>query len=128
MDNGFQFFDIILFAMIAVFLILRLRSVLGRRDGKDGGLPDIFDRLMNPDKTPGANGKAANGNADDNVIQLGDANDAAEPPLGYTDPEPQTPLAAGVAAIGAADRDFDIGESPVGWKNPCTVGATNRLF
>mgnify|MGYP006428884207 CR=1 FL=1 len=45
MGNGFQFFDIILFAMIAVFLILRLRSVLGRRDGHEGGFTDIFNRL-----------------------------------------------------------------------------------
>ena len=35
MNNGFQFLDIILFAMIAAFLILRLRSVLGRH--KDTG-------------------------------------------------------------------------------------------
>ena len=37
MSNGFQFLDIILFAMIAAFLILRLRSVLGRH--KDSGEP-----------------------------------------------------------------------------------------
>ena len=30
-----HYFDIILFAMIAVFLALRLRSVLGRRTGND---------------------------------------------------------------------------------------------
>jgi len=35
MNNSFQFLDIILFAMIAAFLILRLRSVLGRH--KDSG-------------------------------------------------------------------------------------------
>jgi len=37
MGNGFQFIDIILFAMIAAFLIFRLRNVLGRRDGHEGG-------------------------------------------------------------------------------------------
>jgi predicted lipid-binding transport protein (Tim44 family) len=31
----FQYFDIILFAMIAAFLVLRLRSVLGRRTGNE---------------------------------------------------------------------------------------------
>ena len=31
MGDNFQFFDIILFGMIAAFLVLRLRSVLGRR-------------------------------------------------------------------------------------------------
>ncbi|MGH7031078.1 MAG: Tim44/TimA family putative adaptor protein [Stellaceae bacterium] len=33
--GDFQYFDIILFAMIAVFLVLRLRSVLGRRTGNE---------------------------------------------------------------------------------------------
>ncbi|PPR60383.1 MAG: hypothetical protein CFH04_01719, partial [Alphaproteobacteria bacterium MarineAlpha3_Bin3] len=31
MSEGFQFIDIIFFAMIAAFLVLRLRGVLGRR-------------------------------------------------------------------------------------------------
>ena len=35
MGEGFQFIDIVLFAMIAAFLILRLRSVLGRH--RDSG-------------------------------------------------------------------------------------------
>lgn len=35
MGNGFQFIDIILFGMVAAFLVLRLRSVLGRRDGHE---------------------------------------------------------------------------------------------
>ena len=37
MSGEFQFFDIIILAMIAGFLILRLRRVLGRRDGHEGG-------------------------------------------------------------------------------------------
>lgn len=36
MGDGFQFLDIILFAAIAAFLVLRLRSVLGRRTGHEG--------------------------------------------------------------------------------------------
>lgn len=38
--NDMQVFDIILFALIAIFLVLRLRSVLGRRDGHQGGPED----------------------------------------------------------------------------------------
>ena len=34
MGGEFQFIDIILFALVAAFLILRLRNVLGRRDGQ----------------------------------------------------------------------------------------------
>jgi len=33
MGNGFQFLDIILFAAVAAFFVLRLRSVLGKRTG-----------------------------------------------------------------------------------------------
>ncbi len=108
MDNGFQFFDIILFAMIAVFLILRLRSVLGRRDGSNGGLNDVFDKLLNPGKKADTR-KSAN---DDNVIQLADqaaedTDDSMEEPVDST---PETPLEAGIAAIRAADPGFEIGE------------------
>ncbi len=35
MDEGFPFFDIIFFAMIAAFILLRLRGVLGRRTGHE---------------------------------------------------------------------------------------------
>ena len=37
MGDGFQFLDIILFAAIAAFLVFRLRSVLGKRDGHEAG-------------------------------------------------------------------------------------------
>ncbi len=109
MDNGFQFFDIILFAMIAVFLILRLRSVLGRRDGHEGGFPEVFDRLINPDK----NAKDASGpgkqGGNDNVIPLADTPQPA-PPQDAAQQAPQTPLGQGVAAISAADPDFQVDE------------------
>ena len=64
MNDGFQFFDIILFAMIAVFLILRLRSVLGRRDGHEGNISDFISRLSqnNKDKEDAA--------GNDNIIHL----------------------------------------------------------
>ena len=42
MNSGFQLFDIILFAMIAAFLVLRLRSVLGRRTGNERPPRDLF--------------------------------------------------------------------------------------
>ncbi len=35
MGNGFQFLDIILFAAIAAFFVLRLRGVLGKRTGQE---------------------------------------------------------------------------------------------
>ena len=108
MDNGFQFFDIILFAMIAVFLVLRLRNVLGRRDGHQGGMSDMLDRLVNPD---GKQGPGQNAN-DDNVVKLGDQPDdgAQQAPFVAADPYPQTPLGRGFAAIAAADPGFNPDE------------------
>jgi predicted lipid-binding transport protein (Tim44 family) len=48
-----QYFDIILFAMVAGFLVLRLRSVLGRRTGNERRR-DLFVRRPRPvsDKVP----------------------------------------------------------------------------
>ena len=36
MSNQFGFVDIILLAMFAAFIILRLRNILGRRTGQEG--------------------------------------------------------------------------------------------
>jgi predicted lipid-binding transport protein (Tim44 family) len=43
MSNNFGFIDIILLAMIAGFIILRLRNILGRRTGHEGKAPSAFD-------------------------------------------------------------------------------------
>ncbi len=105
MGNGFQFFDIILFAMIAIFLILRLRSVLGRRDGHEGGFPDIFNRLSENDKKKK---KSEAGN--DNIIHLDHKDDDEVGESGPPTEEELTPLLQGLRAIAAADRDFDPDE------------------
>jgi predicted lipid-binding transport protein (Tim44 family) len=42
MGNGFQFIEVILFAVVAGFLIFRLRSVLGRRHGEEQQRPNPF--------------------------------------------------------------------------------------
>ena len=56
--EGFQFVDIILLAMVAGFLILRLRSTLGRRTGHEQQ-PDQFgnnDNVVNlPNRGPAEN-------------------------------------------------------------------------
>ena len=43
MSNNFGFIDIILLAMIAGFIILRLRNILGRRTGHEAKVPTSFD-------------------------------------------------------------------------------------
>ena len=43
MSNNFGFIDIILLAMIAGFIILRLRNILGRKTGHEGKVTPIYD-------------------------------------------------------------------------------------
>lgn len=85
----FQFIDIVFFAMVALFLVLRLRSVLGKRTGNERRRPDPFG---GPQPVPGRK----NG---DNVITLPDR-------PGDKAAIPADPVAAGIAAIRAADRSF----------------------
>ncbi len=87
MESGF--FDIILFAMIAGFLVLRLRSVLGRRTGHERQRPDPYAA---PERG-------------DNVLEFPergprDDEDGAEGAAA------QTPVAAGLTRIRIADPSF----------------------
>ncbi|HJN25442.1 MAG TPA: Tim44/TimA family putative adaptor protein [Rhodospirillales bacterium] len=104
MGNGFQFFDIILFAMIAIFLIRRLRGVLGRRDGHEGGFSDIFSRLSEKDKQ-----EKEEDAENDNVIHLDHQDDAGSDEVSQPEEE-VTPLLQGLRTIAAGDRDFDPDE------------------
>ena len=98
MGSDFALLEIIFLAMLAGFLILRLRSVLGRRTGHEKP-PERqrFERREAPDN--------------DNVIALSDRTDVAEDDAEAEVPnEGQTstdPLSAGLTAIQRADRDFD---------------------
>ena len=70
-----QYFDIFLFALIAVFLVLRLRGVLGRRTGNEKqNQSDVFGRQKHED-----NGSTAQNGAapqTDNVYRLPDSENA----------------------------------------------------
>jgi predicted lipid-binding transport protein (Tim44 family) len=110
MGNGIQFIDIILFAMIAAFLILRLRNVLGRRDGHEGGYSDPFK--ADPSKT-GTDAKAN----DDNVVKLPDRSgdqpfDDGGEALAMAGGDAN--LAAGIARIRAVDPAFTAEDFLVG--------------
>lgn len=92
MNDGFHALDIIFFAMVAVFLVLRLRSVLGRRTGNE-----------RPPQEWGARREAAKPEASpDNVIDLANARKPA------TEPLPPGPLGEGVATVRAADPSFSL--------------------
>lgn len=87
MNDGYHFLDIVFFAMVAAFLVLRLRSVLGRRTGNERP-PEQWTAPETP--------------AADKVVDLQAVRrSAAEPPN-------ETPVGRGLAAIRAADRAFDL--------------------
>jgi len=46
MNQGFQYIDIILLAMIAGFIFLRLRGILGKKTGFDGKIPTQFEKEL----------------------------------------------------------------------------------
>ncbi|MBI2235891.1 MAG: Tim44 domain-containing protein [Magnetospirillum sp.] len=97
MNDGFHFLDIVFFAMVAAFLVLRLRSVLGKRTGQERR-PDQWQAA--PPAKPAA--EPADSPAGDNVIEL------PRPRRSAAEPSPSTPAGAGIAAIRAADPAFDI--------------------
>ncbi|MCH2393530.1 Tim44/TimA family putative adaptor protein [Oceanibaculum sp.] len=91
MGDGLPFLDIIFFAMVAAFLILRLRSVLGRRTGNERDRPDPFS------PKPEAESDA------DNVVALPQrAKLAAE-----LENAPPGSVAAGLTQIKLADGNFE---------------------
>jgi predicted lipid-binding transport protein (Tim44 family) len=101
MGNGFQFIDIIFFAMVAVFVILRLRSVLGRRMGHEQrdaakNFPRPQDRNASEDAT---RSESPADTGEDNVIRLPGRNGQQVPK--------DTPLGAGLTQIKLADANFD---------------------
>ena len=103
MNDGFQFIDIILFAMVAAFLVLRLRSVLGRRDGHKGGDSDPL----------GIRGKGSEN--ENNVVQLPDRSELADDlPPGIDEDDP---LVVGIMELKAADPDFDLQKFLAGSRN-----------
>lgn len=98
MDEGVQLLDIILFAAIAAFLVLRLRNVLGRRTGHDSR-PDFDPFKQKPESRPGAE------ESDDKVIQLPGGGRRQEEAA--FDADGDDPVAAGLTQIRLADRSFD---------------------
>jgi predicted lipid-binding transport protein (Tim44 family) len=97
MSGEFQFFDIIILAMIAGFLILRLRRVLGRRDGHEGGFPDPFRNREQAEKENGD---------DDNIVHLPDRTDHPADDAPMLDIDASDPVAAGLTQIRVADPAF----------------------
>lgn len=107
MGEGFNFIDIVFFALVAVFLGLRLRSVLGRRDGHEGGYRDPFRPAPAPKPNSERPGDAS---SPDNVIPLpgraAETEEAREQRFAAA-AHGNAALAEGLAQIKAADPAFD---------------------
>lgn len=100
MGDGFPFLDIVLFAMVAAFIILRLRGVLGRRPGNGRQGSGIFSRREQ---------------TDENVITLPDrAQDTPEDADQEYASEEEAIVAAGLTEIRLADKKFDPEEFILG--------------
>ncbi|PKR54690.1 hypothetical protein COO20_08035 [Thalassospira marina] len=70
-----QYFDIILFALIAIFLVLRLRSVLGRKTGNEKqGPTDVYGRRTQNDANGTSPRDSTAQHGSDNVYRLPDSN------------------------------------------------------
>jgi len=65
MSYSFEYIDIILLAMIAGFIILRLRGILGKRTGFEGKAPPQFEEILNKAKIDKI--QKINENFDDNA-------------------------------------------------------------
>lgn len=114
-------YDIILIGLVAVFLILRLRSVLGKRTGNERPpARDPFAPPAPPPPSPPRIGDApAAQSGNDKVLPLPSANTQPRPSLSTTGPGGirATVLAAattGVGAIRAVDPSFDPGSFTAG--------------
>ena len=96
MSDGFAYLDIIFFAMIAAFIALRLRSVLGRRTGHERQRQPENYRPAQPVQPP------------DNVVPLPErAPVPAGDDSGIADVRDNS-VKGGLTAIRLADRSFDL--------------------
>ncbi len=110
MGSGFQFFDIIIFAAIAAFLVLRLRSVLGKRTGQENEQSAKYDPFK---------AKQGEESAQEKVISLPDRQKSRDQ-SGLEDSGPEdedfdakveageSSLAGALTQIKLADRGFDV--------------------
>lgn len=103
MGGEFHFLDIIILAMIAGFLILRLRSVLGRRTGHERPPKDLMSR------------RTRESGSDGNVVELPDRGRRdGEATSGAQASQSDDPTAAALTQIQIADRTFESAEFVTG--------------
>lgn len=89
MGGGFQIIDILLFAVLALFLIFKLGSVLGRRGEDEGPQADPFEHSKRETAST------------DNVVTMPERHAPTPEEIASMDP-----LEAGIAQIKAVDPSF----------------------
>jgi predicted lipid-binding transport protein (Tim44 family) len=89
--SGFPI-DLVLFGMIAAFLVLRLRSILGKRTGFERPAPPVQQAPLRP-AGPVIDAKA----------------EPAAPAAAQTVPDAASPTGVALARMGEIDRSFDPG-------------------
>ena len=121
MSDGFQYFDIIFFALIAVFVILRLRSALGRRTGQERQRPsDVFSRSAGPEEQktgkvihlPGHGDESEDDLFEKELSDIGER-EASRPDLKQDETED---IRAGLMRIRMADPEFSPRQFVIGAK------------
>ncbi len=105
MGDGIQFLDIILFAAIAAFFVLRLRGVLGKRSGHEKR--PKYDPFAKPDKDEDEEDKIISLPDRSQAAKTGEAAEAATAGDAGEEAAAETPLAAGLMQIGRVDKAFD---------------------
>lgn len=100
--EGFQFIDIIILAMVAGFIVLRLRSVLGRRTGHE----------PTRDSRPEEGFARGAANSADNVVTLPNTGQRRnrENALDIEPAFQGTPMEAGLVQIKMADPTFSVAQ------------------
>src|SRR5271163_2333596 len=104
MGDGFPLIDVVLFAMVAAFLFLRLRSVLGRRTGQERQRPNPFVRPA-AEQRPGQPAAPRPEPLDE--IRPVPRLEPVRPRNDNNGAAGATPLATGLAEIKLADPSFD---------------------
>jgi len=122
MGNGFQFLDIVLFAAVAAFFVLRLRSVLGKRTGhQEPPGRDAFSSARREGEREEAEAEAEA----EKVVPLPDRSREAaaeraragrETPAGASAGAAEGLPGAGLARIKMADKSFDDAQFLTGAK------------
>ena len=95
MSEGFAYIDILFFAMVAAFIALRLRSVLGRRTGHER-------------RRSGGFGPARPNGAADNVVTLPDRSTSQSEAEASFSGLSDVGVKSGLTQVRLADRRFDL--------------------